>query len=128
MPSKYTDPVQADLAILRIRSLAYLLDGAFRIPGTQVRVGLDPLIGLLPVAGDLVSASLSLYIVYEGWRLGADRATLVKMLANVAIDTAVGLVPAAGDIVDAAFQSNLRNLELLGITVDSPSQPRVHAR
>lgn len=128
MPSKYTDPLHAEHAIRRIRFLAFVLDGAFQIPGTQIRVGLDPLIGLLPVAGDLVSASLSLYIVYEGWRLGADRTTLAKMLANVAIDTAVGLVPAAGDIVDAAFQSNLRNLELLGVSVNTPPQFRVVSR
>lgn len=128
MLQKYTHPLHAQTAISRIRRLAHLLDNAFQIPGTQIRVGLDPLIGLLPVAGDAVSAVLSLYIVYEGWRLGADRATLAKMLANVTIDTAIGLVPAAGDVVDAAFQANLRNLELLGIPVDSPPDARVLAR
>jgi hypothetical protein len=120
MPPKYSNPDDARRASQRIRALAHLLDGAFQIPGTSLRVGLDPIIGLLPVAGDLLSASLALYIVYEGWRLGADRDTLAQMLANVAIDTAVGLVPAAGDLFDAAFQANLRNLELLGITHDSP--------
>lgn len=122
MPRKYSNPDDARRASQRIRALAHLLDGAFQIPGTSLRIGLDPIIGLLPVAGDLVSASLALYIVYEGWRLGADRETLAKMLANVAIDTAVGLVPAAGDLFDAAFQANLRNLELLGIPRASTPQ------
>lgn len=125
MPRKYSNTLDADRAVRRIRWLAYLLDGAFQVPGTRLRVGLDPIIGLVPVGGDLLTALLSLYIVYEGWRLGVDRSTLAKMLVNVAVDTAIGFVPAVGDVFDAAFQANIRNMELMGLGLPQP--PSHHA-
>lgn len=128
MISQYDNPIEVQRAIQRIRWLAHLLDGAFQIPGTAVRVGLDPILGLLPGAGDALTSGLSLYIVYEGWRLGADRATLAKMLANVAVDAIIGLVPVAGDVADVAFKANLRNLELIGIATDEDPSPRVSVR
>lgn len=105
----------------RVAALAVLLDSAFVIPGTSVRVGLDPLVGLIPAAGDAISAAASLYIVYEGWRLGATRGQVGAMLCNVAIDALAGVVPGLGDVVDLAFKANMRNLAILGIT------PRVNA-
>lgn len=105
----------------RVAALAVLLDSAFVIPGTSVRVGLDPLVGLIPAAGDAISAAASLYIVYEGWRLGASRGQVAAMLGNVAIDALAGVVPGLGDVVDLAFKANMRNLAILGIT------PRVQA-
>ncbi len=105
----------------RVAALAVLLDSAFVIPGTSVRVGLDPLVGLIPAAGDAISAAASLYIVYEGWRLGATRRQVAAMLGNVAIDALAGVVPGLGDVVDLAFKANMRNLAILGIT------PRVNA-
>ena len=105
----------------RVAALAVLLDSAFVVPGTSVRVGLDPLVGLIPAAGDAISAAASLYIVYEGWRLGASRGQVAAMLGNVAIDALAGVVPGLGDVVDMAFKANMRNLAILGIT------PRVKA-
>lgn len=99
----------------RLKVLADLMDSAFVLPGTNVRFGLDPILGLVPGIGDVASDAIALYIVYEGWRLGATRKQLAMMLLNVAVDTVVGAVPVAGDMVDFAFKANRRNLAILGI-------------
>jgi len=95
-----------------MRAVGHLLDDAVRVPGTNVRVGLDPLLGILPVAGDTVAAALSLYIVVESARLGVSTATMLRMLGNVAVDLVVGSVPILGDLFDAAWRANRRNVEL----------------
>ncbi|QLG62129.1 DUF4112 domain-containing protein [Halorarum salinum] len=97
----------------RVRRLAELLDSSLRVPGLGVRVGLDPLLGLLPVAGDLAAAALSLLVVVEAYRLGADRRTLARMLVNVGVDAGAGSVPVLGDAVDVAWKTNERNADLL---------------
>ncbi len=99
-------------AISRMRTAAYLLDESLRVPGTRYRIGIDPLVGLLPVAGDTVTGILSLYIVVEAARLGVSPGTLAKMVANVAIDVAGGSVPYLGDLFDAAWKANRRNVRL----------------
>lgn len=99
----------------RIRLVATLLDGCLRIPGTKATIGLDPVLGMIPVAGDVISAAASLYIVYEAHKLGADRRTIGAMILNIAIDTSVGFIPAVGDLFDFAFKANTRNLRLLGL-------------
>jgi hypothetical protein len=96
-----------------IQRLAWMIDGAFRIPGTKFRFGLNSLIGLTPAAGDALLAAISLYIVYEAHKLGLPRAKLMRMLANVGIEAAVGSVPVLGDLFDVAFKANLRNLAIL---------------
>ncbi len=96
-----------------LRRLAWLLDGAMRLPGTKFRFGLNSLIGLAPVAGDAVLAMVSLYIVWEARRLGVPNAILARMLANVAIEAGAGAVPVLGDLFDVAFKANLRNLDLV---------------
>lgn len=101
--------------IARVRFIASLLDSAVRVPGTRFTVGLDPILGLVPVVGDILPAAGSLYIVFEAWRMGANRATLAKMLLNVGIDVAAGVVPGLGDVFDAAFKANTRNLTLMGL-------------
>jgi len=101
--------------IARIRALTAMMDSIFTIPGTKFRVGLDPIIGLIPVLGDVISALVSLYIVYQARRLGASRRIIMLMLANVAVDFALGLTPVAGDAFDAVFKANIRNLALLGL-------------
>jgi hypothetical protein len=95
-------------AVGRMRFVARVLDDSVRIPGTDFRIGLDPLLGLLPVAGDAVSGVLSLYIVAESARLGVS----FRMLAHVAIDVAGGSVPVVGDLFDAAWKANTRNVDL----------------
>lgn len=99
----------------RLVALAKLMDNAFEVPGLGVRFGLDGLIGLLPGAGDAISAAISLYIVYEAKRLGATRGQLTRMVGNILIDTAVGAIPVLGDLVDIGFKANVRNLRIMGI-------------
>lgn len=99
----------------RLIALARLMDNSFRIPGLGLRFGLDPILGLIPAAGDAIGALISLYIVIEGYRLGATPRQLTLMLANIAIDLAAGAVPILGDLADLAFKANTRNLAILGI-------------
>jgi hypothetical protein len=96
----------------RLRTLAWLLDNSIPLPGGY-RVGLDPLIGLIPGLGDALGALVSAYIVNEARSLGAPRSLLMRMLGNVALEAFVGTIPFAGDLFDAAFKANSRNLALL---------------
>lgn len=95
------------------RALADVMDRSFRIPGTSLRFGLDPLMGLFPVGGDVVGALVSGYILYIAWRNGAPGTLIGRMLVNVLVDTAVGAVPVLGDLFDAGWQANARNVGLL---------------
>jgi len=108
----------------RIRRLAWWLDQGIRIPGTQIRIGLDPILGLVPGVGDSAGALLGAAILWEGVRAGVPRLTLVRMAANIVLDTAVGSVPVAGDVFDAAWKSNTRNLDLLERHAIAPSKAR----
>jgi hypothetical protein len=103
--------------LARLRFLARLMDSAVAIPGTNIRFGLDSIIGLIPGAGDALSAGVSLYIVYEAAQLGATRKQLTMMLGNIALDTLAGSVPVLGDVFDLTFKANIRNLRMLGIEV-----------
>ncbi|MDX2204725.1 MAG: DUF4112 domain-containing protein [Hyphomicrobiaceae bacterium] len=100
-------------ALRRLDALATLMDSAFVIPGTGIRMGLDGLIGLVPVLGDLISTAISSYILVEARRLGASRLTLVRMATNIAVDGVIGAVPLAGDVFDVAFRANRRNIKIL---------------
>lgn len=107
-------PASVDQAAVdRMRLVAKLLDDAVRIPGTDYRIGLDPIMGAAPIAGDVVTGLISLYIVAESARLGVSYQTLLKMLLNVSIDVGSGSIPVVGTIFDAAFKSNKRNVKLL---------------
>jgi hypothetical protein len=97
----------------RSRQLATLLDGAWGIPHTPWRFGIDALLGLLPVAGDLLSALLGLGIVWQARKLDAPTTLQVKMLGNIGLDFLLGSVPVIGDIADVAFRKNIRNAKLL---------------
>lgn len=97
----------------RARAVGQLLDSAFRLPGTDVRVGLDPILGVLPVAGDAVAAALSLYPVVEAHRHDVPKATLAKMLALVGIDAVVGSVPVLGPVFDTVWRANEWNVRTL---------------
>ena len=100
------------------------LDAGFRLPGTNFRFGLDPLIGLIPGAGDVAGAVLAGWIFIEAVRLGASRATLLRIAANVALDAGLGAVPIIGDIFDFAWKANLRNVTLLKRHQLAPAQAR----
>ena len=108
-------------SLARARVLTRLLDTALRIPGTRIRFGLDPILGLIPGLGDVAGAVLSGYLVVLAGRAGASRTTIVRMLANVAIDTVGGSLPILGDAFDVAFKSNSRNLVLLERTLGAGS-------
>jgi hypothetical protein len=96
----------------RLDLLAHLLDTAILLPGNR-RIGLDAIVGLIPVIGDAITTAISSYIVWEARRLGAPRWLIARMAANVAIDGVVGAVPIIGDLFDAAFKANRRNVQLL---------------
>ncbi len=99
--------------LVRLRRLAWLIDGAFRLPFTRFRFGLNSLIGLTPAAGDVFLAAVSLYIVNEARLLGVPTPLLVTMIRNVAIEAIGGAVPIVGDLFDVAFKANLRNLAII---------------
>ena len=95
-----------------MRSVSELLDQAVAVPGTGFRVGVDPLLSVLPVGGDAAGAAISLYIVAEAARLGVSPETLAKMLLNVGLDATVGSVPVLGTVFDAVYKANVRNVRL----------------
>lgn len=97
----------------RIRKFSRLMDSAFGIPGTKFRIGLDPIIGLVPGAGDLVDTAFSAYLIYLATRFNIPRETLGKMIYNISLEAVIGSVPLVGDIFDAFYKSNMRNLALL---------------
>jgi hypothetical protein len=99
--------------IARLETLANLLDTAFVVPGTEIRFGVDALIGLVPGIGDAITTIVSLYIVREARALGAPRHLIARMLGNVAIDSVVGAVPLLGDAFDVMWRANRRNVALL---------------
>lgn len=115
-------------AVERMQFVARVLDESVRVPGTDFRIGLDPLLGLVPVTGDVVSGVLSLYIVVESARLGVSVPTLLRMLAHVGVDVAGGSLPVVGDIFDAAWKANVRNVSLaLDELHDGDASPRAEA-
>lgn len=109
-------------ALAPLRGAVRLLDGAIRIPGTSLRIGLDPVLGLVPGLGDALGALLSGWLVLRAARLGASRATLVRMLGNVLVDGTVGSVPLIGDLFDVAYRANARNLALLEGQLADPTR------
>ena len=113
-------------AVERMQTVAYVLDEGIRVPGIDYRIGLDPLIGVLPGAGDLLTGGLSLYIVLESARLGVSYTTLLRMIANITVDVAAGTVPVAGDLFDAVWKANKRNFELVldDLTTDPDRSPQ----
>jgi Domain of unknown function (DUF4112) len=105
--------IDADPAFADLEFLASILDDRFRIPGTNIRFGLDPLLGLVPGVGDTISGLLSSYLIWRAHKLGVSKFTLLRMAGNTLFDTVVGSVPVIGDIFDVSFHANRRNLELL---------------
>jgi hypothetical protein len=119
-----TSPVPRSDPLARARTIARLLDSAVGVPGTGIRFGLDPVMGLVPGLGDLTGMLLSGYLVLLGGRLGVSRAVLARMLANIAVDTVGGTVPLIGDLFDVAWKSNMRNVALLERAIGAPAATR----
>ncbi|XUU62031.1 DUF4112 domain-containing protein [Erythrobacter sp. HA6-11] len=97
----------------RVESMEILLERSFRIPGVNVPIGLDAIVGLIPILGDIVTTAMGAYLVWEARNLGLPKWKLWRMGANVAFDTAVGAVPVVGDAADFLFRSNTRNLRII---------------
>lgn len=109
----FSAPPDAQARLKRLRRLAWLIDGAFSLPGTRFRFGLNSIVGLVPVGGDAVLGAISLYIVYEAAKLGVPAPQLARMVANVGLEVFGGSVPVLGDLFDMALKANLRNLAII---------------
>lgn len=115
--------MEAHRNLERLRSMQRWLDRAFRVPGTDFRFGWDPIIGLVPWLGDVVTALLACAIVVHASRLGVPRVVRLRMLLNVAFDLLLGVVPFAGDVADFFWRANDRNMRLLEAHVAAPGRP-----
>ena len=116
-----THPKYASLQ--RLRKLSRLLDSAIGIPG-GFRIGLDPILGLVPGVGDFVGTALSTYIVIEAARLGLPRAILGRMVLNIFLEGVVGAIPVVGDLFDFAWKANIRNMALLEAHLSVPPESK----
>lgn len=105
-----------------LRQLSRLLDNIVNIPGTKVGIGLDPIIGLLPIGGDMLGLLLSFYIIIKSAQLGVSTATLGRMVINVIVDSLVGAIPILGDLFDFAWQANNYNIILLEEALKNPQK------
>ena len=103
--------MQADIE--HLDRMATLLDSRYRLPGTRLRFGWDTIVGLIPGLGDAVTLVPACYLLYEGYRLGARKRTLLRMALNTGLDTTVGAIPLLGDLFDMVFKSNNRNVALM---------------
>ena len=114
---KTASPSQGD-AIRRMEMMAKLLDNAFVIPGTNQRVGIDAIIGLVPGLGDIATTILSSYVIWEARNLGVSRIAIGRMLTNLVIHASVGAIPILGDVFDAFFRVNQRNMRIVRAQLD----------
>ncbi|HMO74233.1 MAG TPA: DUF4112 domain-containing protein [Sphingopyxis sp.] len=108
-------PDRTDPAALRkrVETLEYILERSFTIPGINRPVGLDAIVGLVPVVGDVISGLMGAYLIWEARNLGMPKWKLWRMIGNVGVDTALGAIPIAGDAFDFLFRSNTRNLRII---------------
>jgi Domain of unknown function (DUF4112) len=104
----------------RLIALTRLMDSAIDVPMLRTTVGLDALLGLVPVAGDLLSAAIGVYLITQARELGASRWLQAKMIRNLVVDAALGSVPLAGDVFDVYFRAHRRNLKLLQAELGEP--------
>lgn len=107
----------------RLERLAEILDSGWTVPGLGLRVGLDSLVGLLPVGGDLAMTLPALYIVWRSRRMGAPWRLIGRMMVNVLFDLVIGSVPVAGDIADLFWKANQRNVRLLRRHLEKQGNP-----
>ena len=122
VPSSGGDDARERLA--RVRRLSRVLDSAVTIPRTNIRVGLDPIVGLLPGVGDVVPTAASAYIVAEAAALGVPRATLLRMCLNLLVDAVFGSIPLLGDAFDVVWRANDRNVRMLEARLADPTGQR----
>ena len=108
-------PIGRDAASVRrrIEAMEALLERAFPLPGTSRRIGLDSIVGLVPILGDVITAAMGAWLIWEAKNLGMSRFHIARMTGNVAFDTVIGFIPLLGDAVDFLFRSNTRNLRIV---------------
>lgn len=97
----------------RVEAMEKLLERSFTIPGTRQAVGLDALVGLIPVGGDVIAAAMGAYMIWEARNLGMSKGQMARMAGNVGFDWVIGLIPGVGDAADFFFRSNTRNLRII---------------
>ena len=129
LPRSLTDslkklPPQTASSLKRLRQISHVMDNAIGIPGTGIRFGLDPILGVLPGGGDVAAGLLSVYIVFEGARMGVPAPTLGRMGFNILFDVVTGLVPFVGDLVDVTWKANSKNVALLEKHMTNPTPAR----
>ena len=117
----------------RLEGLEHVLERAFTIPGINRKIGLDSIVGLVPGIGDMMTAAMGAWLIWEARNLGMSKFQLARMAANVGIDTAVGAIPLAGDLFDFLYRSNSKNLRIVkrhldkhhpaGVMLDAPPRP-----
>jgi Domain of unknown function (DUF4112) len=112
------------LKLARLRTVSDLWDRAFGIPGTKWRVGLESVVGLLPVGGDVVGLGISIYILWQVVQFNLPKTILLRMVFNIAIDALVGAVPILGDLFDMTWKANTKNVSLLEAHLQEPIQSR----
>lgn len=99
--------------LIRLKRLSERLDNTFTIPGTKYKIGIEALIGAVPIVGDLIGGILTSYIMYSGMKMGAPPRIIVRMAVNIAIDFAIGSIPIIGDLFDFVWKANKKNVELI---------------
>lgn len=112
----------------KLNQLAWLMDSYFRIPGTQIRFGLDGLIGLIPGFGDALGAVISSHILTQAAQMGVPKSILLKMAFNIGFDAILGIVPVIGDVSDIVWKANQRNVQLLNDYLNRPEETVIHSR
>jgi hypothetical protein len=110
--------------LVTLRRFAYLMDQAFAVPGTNIRVGLDAVLGLIPGIGDIIGGILSTWIIAGALRHRVPKRIIARMVLNVAIDLFFGAVPIAGDVFDFLYEENMKNMRLLEKYRDRTRPPR----
>ena len=113
--AEFSLPTGTDVVSIRqrVEAMEILLERSFKLPGTNYPIGLDAIIGLIPVLGDIITTAMGAYIVWEARNLGLPKWKLWRMAGNIAVDTVVGVVPVVGDAADLVFRSNTRNLRII---------------
>jgi hypothetical protein len=99
--------------LLRLKLLSERLDDSIKIPGTNQKIGIDAIVGIIPILGDFIGVIFSTYIMYSGIKMGVSSKIVKKMAANIAIEFVIGSIPIIGDIFDALWKANKRNVELI---------------
>ena len=113
--------------LIRLKRLSERLDDTFTIPGTKYKIGIEALIGAVPIVGDLIGGILTSYIMYSGMKMGAPPRIIVRMAVNIAIDFAIGSIPIIGDLFDFVWKANKKNVELIeDATLDDKEEQKLN--